>query len=115
MQKSKGQFSPFKKLGIFIVAAKRTAFGTYGGSLKALSPTKLQTAAAKAAIDSAGLKPDQIDTVNVGHVLMVSETDGIYLPRHVQLGVGIPIDRPALGVNRLCGSGFQSIVSGVQV
>lgn len=61
-----------------------------------------------------GLTPEQIDSVNIGHVLAVSSTDGIYLPRHVSLALKVPIDRPALGVNRLCGSGFQSIVNGAQ-
>lgn len=98
--------------GIFIVGAKRTAFGTYGGVFKNTSPTQLQTVAAKAAIASAGLRPDQIDSVNIGHVLVLSSTDGAFLPRHVLLHAGIPQDRPALGVNRLCGSGFQAIVNG---
>lgn len=43
-----------------------------------------------------------------------SQADGIYLPRHTSLNCGIPIDRPALGVNRLCGSGFQAMVNGAQ-
>jgi acetyl-CoA acyltransferase 2 len=98
--------------GIFIVAAKRTAFGTFGGSFKNITATQLQTIAAKAAIDSSGLTPEQIDTINIGNVLSCSQTDGIYLPRHVQLHCGIPKERPALGVNRLCGSGFQSVVNG---
>uniref|UniRef100_U5EL67 Putative 3-oxoacyl coa thiolase n=1 Tax=Corethrella appendiculata TaxID=1370023 RepID=U5EL67_9DIPT len=100
--------------GIFIVAAKRTAFGTFGGTFKNTTSTELQYVAAKAAIESAGLKPEQIDSVNIGNVLALSSTDGIYLPRHVSLKCGIPIDRPALGVNRLCGSGFQAVVNGAQ-
>lgn len=47
-------------------------------------------------------------------LLQSSQTDGIYLPRHTALSCGIPIERPALGVNRLCGSGFQAIVNGAQ-
>lgn len=43
-----------------------------------------------------------------------TQTDGIYLPRHVSLNVGVPIDRPALGINRLCGSGFQAVINGAQ-
>jgi acetyl-CoA acyltransferase 2 len=74
----------------------------------------LQTSAAKAALEHAGVKPEQIDTVNIGQVINSTTTDGIYMPRHVSLNCGIPIDRPALGVNRLCGSGFQSIVNGAQ-
>uniref|UniRef100_A0A1B0D4A0 Thiolase N-terminal domain-containing protein n=1 Tax=Phlebotomus papatasi TaxID=29031 RepID=A0A1B0D4A0_PHLPP len=93
--------------GVFIVAAKRTAFGTFGGAFKNTTSTQLQTVAAKAAIEASGLQPTQIDSVNIGNILAVSSTDGIYLPRHVLLNCGIPQDRPALGVNRLCGSGFQ--------
>ncbi|XP_039502673.1 3-ketoacyl-CoA thiolase, mitochondrial [Drosophila santomea] len=100
--------------GIYIVAAKRTAFGTFGGSLKGISQTQLQTTAAKAALDAAGLKGEQVDTVIVGNVIASSSTDGIYVPRHVGLNCGVPIEKPALGINRLCGSGFQSIVNGAQ-
>lgn len=57
--------------GIFIVSANRTAFGTFGGIFKNTSATTLQTAAAKAAIQNAGLQPNQIDTVNIGNVLAV--------------------------------------------
>lgn len=102
----------FSFTGIFIVAAKRTAFGTFGGSFKNTSATELQTVAAKAAISAAGLKPEQIDSVNIGHVLTLASTDGAFLPRHTLLKAGIPLDKPALGVNRLCGSGFQAIVNG---
>lgn len=100
--------------GIYIVAAKRTAFGTFGGALKNINQTKLQTIAAKAAMDSAGIRGEQVDTVIVGNVIAASSTDGIYVPRHVGLNCGIPYEKPALGVNRLCGSGFQSIVNGAQ-
>ncbi|XP_053676836.1 3-ketoacyl-CoA thiolase, mitochondrial [Anopheles nili] len=100
--------------GVFIVAAKRTAFGTFGGAFKNTNATQLQTAAAKAALDAAGVKPEQVDSVNIGQVLVLSSVDGAFLPRHVSLGCGIPIERPALGVNRLCGSGFQAVVNGAQ-
>ncbi|EDW12520.1 3-ketoacyl-CoA thiolase, mitochondrial [Drosophila mojavensis] len=100
--------------GIYIVAAKRTAFGTFGGALKNINQTQLQTTAAKAALEAAGLKGEQVDTVVVGNVIASSSTDGIYVPRHVGLNCGVPIEKPALGINRLCGSGFQSIVNGAQ-
>jgi acetyl-CoA acyltransferase 2 len=54
------------------VAAKRTAFGTFGGAFKNTTSTQLQTAACKAAISAAGLTPEQIDSVNIGNVLVVS-------------------------------------------
>lgn len=100
--------------GVFIVAAKRTAFGTFGGAFKNVSATQLQTAAAGAALKEAGLSPEKVDSVIFGHVMQATQTDGIYLPRHVLLSLGIPQERPALGVNRLCGSGFQSVVNGAQ-
>lgn len=61
----------FKKKGVFIVGAKRTAFGTFGGSLKNVTATQLQTHAAKATLEAAGVRPDQVDTVVIGHVLVV--------------------------------------------
>jgi len=102
------------KRGIYVVGAKRTAFGTFGGTLKGHSPTDLQVHAAQAAIASAGLKPDQINSVCIGNVLSPSAPDAPYLARHVALRCGLPVPTPALIVNRLCGSGFQSIVNGVQ-
>lgn len=97
---------------IFIVAAKRTAFGTFGGALKSFTVTQLATQAAKAAV-SVLPSPDIIDSVCVGNVSQTS-ADTPYLARHVGLGAGVPIEVPMLTVNRLCGSGFQSIITGAQ-
>ncbi|KAI5636496.1 acetyl-CoA acetyltransferase [Phthorimaea operculella] len=100
--------------GIFIVGAKRTPFGTFGGVFKNTTATELQTLAITAAMKESGVKPEQIDTVVVGQVMSASQPDGIYVPRHAALKAGIPQDRPALGINRLCGSGFQSVVNSAQ-
>lgn len=100
--------------GVFIVGAKRTPFGTYGGKFVKTSACDLQTVAAKAALAAANVKPDLIDTVNIGNVLSNSSADGAFLARHVLLKAGIPLDRPALQVNRLCGSGFQAVVNSCQ-
>lgn len=100
--------------GVFIVSAKRTAFGTFGGTFKNTPPSLMQTVAAQAAIKEAKISPDKIDTVVIGNIIPHAQTDGIYMPRHVSLNCGIPQEKPALGVNRLCGSGFQSIVNGAQ-
>ncbi|XP_012218432.1 3-ketoacyl-CoA thiolase, mitochondrial [Linepithema humile] len=100
--------------GVFIVAAKRTPFGTMGGVFVNKSATDLSIVASTAAIQAAGLKPEKIDSVVFGHVLTSSSSDGAFLPRHVLLKSGIPLQKPAFGVNRLCGSGFQAIVSGAQ-
>ncbi|XP_039278102.1 3-ketoacyl-CoA thiolase, mitochondrial [Nilaparvata lugens] len=100
--------------GVFIVAAKRTPFGTYGGKFVKTSAAELQLVAAKAALEAANCKPEMVDSVVVGNVLSNTSVDGIFLPRHVSLRANIPIERPALGVNRLCGSGFQAVVNGAQ-
>lgn len=100
--------------GVFIVGTKRTAFGTYGGKLAKSSLTELQTVAAKAALAAANVSPEAVDSVVIGNVLTLSSADGAFMPRHVLLNCGIPLERPAYLVNRLCGSGFQSIVNGIQ-
>uniref|UniRef100_A0A0K0EH02 3-ketoacyl-CoA thiolase, mitochondrial n=1 Tax=Strongyloides stercoralis TaxID=6248 RepID=A0A0K0EH02_STRER len=97
--------------GLFIVGAKRTAFGTFGGSLKNFTATDLQVIANKAAIQNAAIKPEEIDHVIIGNVCQTSK-DAIYLARHSALKVGIPVPVPAVTVNRLCGSGFQSVIDG---
>ncbi len=101
------------KESLVFVGAKRTPFGANGGSLKDVSPTKLGVHSARAALAQAGVRPDQIDHVIYGNVLH-SASDSIYSPRHIGLYAGVPIEVPALGVNRLCGSGFQAIVEAYQ-
>jgi acetyl-CoA acyltransferase 2 len=98
---------------VVFLSGKRTGFGTFGGSLKDLSATDLGVVAAQAAVDAAGLKADEIEHTFFGNALQTS-SDAIYLARHVALRAGIPVDRPALTVNRLCGSGFEAIVQGAK-
>ncbi|XP_047470741.1 3-ketoacyl-CoA thiolase, mitochondrial-like [Penaeus chinensis] len=98
--------------GIFIVGAKRTPFGAFGGKLAKLTPTDLQEIAAKSALAAANVKPELVDSVVVGNVIGCAHTDTIYISRHVGLRCGVPLESPALTVNRLCGSGFQSVVNG---
>ena len=98
---------------VFIVAAKRTAFGTFGGTLKTKTATDLGAVASKAAIDQIGGNASIIDAVFFGNVAH-TDTSGPYIARHVALKAGVSIPTPALTVNRLCGSGFQSVVSGAQ-
>lgn len=102
------------KEGIFVVAAKRTPFGAFGGSLKAFSPTDLQALASAAALKAGNINPEIVDSVHIGNVLASSGPDTPYISRHVSLKVGLRKEIPALTVNRLCGSGFQSIINGVQ-
>ena len=96
---------------IVFLSGRRTPFGTYGGTLKDLSATDLAVHAARAALSDSGLPPEAIGHVIVGNVLQTS-ADAIYLARHVGLRVGVPIETPALIVNRLCGSGFEAVVQG---
>ncbi len=98
---------------IYIVGAKRTAFGAFGGALKDLSATDLAVEAAKGALAQAELKADAIDQVVFGNVQQTSP-DAIYHARHVGLKVGAPVTVPALTLNRLCGSGFQAVISGAE-
>ncbi len=98
---------------IVVLGAKRTAFGTMLGALKNISATELAVHAAKAAIAQSGVAVDAFGHVVIGNVVQTS-ADAIYCARHVGLKAGLPITTPALTVNRLCGSGFQAIVSGAE-
>ncbi len=99
---------------VFILGGKRTPMGEYVGVLKDVSAIDLGAVAARGALESTGVKPDEIDHTVIGNALQTSG-DAIYGARHVALKAGVPFDRPALTVNRLCGSGIQSIVSGAQM
>lgn len=94
---------------LYFISGKRTPFGSYGGVLRDVNPSDLGTSASQAALMQAGVNPAQIDHVIFGNVLH-SASDSIYTPRHIGLKVGIPQEIPSLGVNRLCGSGFQVVV-----
>jgi acetyl-CoA acetyltransferase family protein len=98
---------------VVFLSGKRTGFGAFGGTLKDLTATDLGAFAAAAAVEAAGIPLDEIDHVFLGNALQTS-ADALYLARHVALRVGVPEDRPALTVNRLCGSGFEAIVQGAK-
>jgi acetyl-CoA acyltransferase 2 len=95
--------------GVFIVAAKRTPFGAFGGALKTLSATELGVVSSKAAVSQAGIDPALIDATYFGNVVQ-SSSDAAYLARHIALKTGAPISSPALTLNRLCGSGFETVI-----
>ena len=99
---------------VFILGGKRTPMGQYVGALKDISAIDLGAVASRAALDSTGVRAEEIDHTIIGNALQTSG-DAIYGARHVALKAGVPFDRPALTVNRLCGSGIQSIVSGAQM
>jgi acetyl-CoA acetyltransferase family protein len=99
---------------VFIIGGARTPMTDYIGALKDVSALELGAIAAKGAFDKTGVKPEWIDHAVVGNVLQTS-SDAIYGARHVALKAGVPIEVPALTVNRLCGSGIQAAVSGAQM
>jgi acetyl-CoA acetyltransferase family protein len=99
---------------IAIVSGARTPFGRYCGKIKDYTAQELGAVAAKAAIERAGIDAKQFDHVVFGNAQQTSG-DALYGARHVGLRAGLPIETPALTVNRLCGSGMQAIVSAAQM
>src|SRR5206468_9420024 len=91
----------------------RAGNGKPGGALKDVSAIDLAVVAAKAALERSKVPPDLLDHVVMGNALQTSG-DAIYGARHVGLKAGVPKEVPALTVNRLCGSGIQSIISGAE-
>src|ERR1700674_2191964 len=98
---------------VVIASAARTAIGSFGRSLRDVPPAELGATAARAAIDRAGLEPEQVEQVVFGNVIHTAAED-MYMARVVGIKAGIPKEAPAFTVNRLCGSGVQAIVSAAQ-
>ena len=99
---------------IAIVSGARTPFGRYGGRLKDFTAQELGAIAAKEAIERAAVDAKEFDHVIFGNAQQTSG-DAIYGARHVALRAGLPMETPALTVNRLCGSGMQAIVNAAQL
>jgi acetyl-CoA acyltransferase 2 len=99
--------------GVVFLSGVRTGFGAFGGALKDLSATDLGVVAAKEALARSGVENDRIDHVIFGSVLQTS-ADAPYLARHIGLRAGLPIETPAVTVNRLCGSGFEAVIQAAQ-
>src|ERR687897_764615 len=99
---------------VFILGGARTPMAEYTGKLKDFSALELGAIAARAAMERTGVNPADVDHVIYGNVLQTS-SDAVYGGRHVGLKAGLPIEVPALTVNRLCGSGIQAAVSGAQM
>jgi len=99
---------------IAIVSGARTPFGRYCGKLKDYTAMELGAVAAKGAIERAGIDPKEFDHAVFGNAQQTSG-DALYGARHVALRAGLPIETPALTVNRLCGSGMQAIVNAAQM
>ncbi|MEE1865768.1 MULTISPECIES: acetyl-CoA C-acyltransferase family protein [Pseudomonas] len=98
---------------IYVVSAVRSAIGSFGGSLKDLPLADLASSVTRAAIERAGVAPEQIGHVVMGTVIPTEARDA-YLARVAAMNAGIPKETPAFNVNRLCGSGLQAIVSAAQ-
>ena len=99
---------------VLIVGGARTPMTDYVGALKDVSALELGAIASRGAFEKYGIKPEWIDHAVFGNVLQTS-ADAIYGARHIALKAGVPVDVPALTVNRLCGSGIQAAVSGAQM
>ena len=104
---------PTPPAAVVFLSGVRTGFGSFGGVLKDLSATDLGAIASKGALTRSGVEPSAVDHVVFGNVLQTS-ADAIYLARHVGLRSGLPIETPAVTVNRLCGSGFEAVAQAAQ-
>jgi acetyl-CoA C-acetyltransferase len=98
---------------IYIVGAARTAIADFGGALKDVPPADLGVIVARAALERAGLEPGDVQNVVMGQVMPTEPRDA-YLARMVGVTAGVPIETPALTLNRLCGSGVEAIVTGAK-
>ncbi len=98
---------------VYVVSAVRTAIGGFGGSLKDIPPTELATRVTAEAVRRASVAPAEIGHVVFGQVVQTEPRD-MYVSRVAAVDAGIPVETPALTVNRLCGSGLQAVVSAAQ-
>ncbi|TXL64921.1 thiolase family protein [Cerasibacillus terrae] len=98
---------------VYLIDGARTAFTSFGGSFKQITADELGVVTAKEALKRAKVSPEHVDHVIYGNVIHTSKS-AAYLARHIALHAGVPQEVGALIVNRLCGSGTQSIVSGAQ-
>ena len=100
-------------MNVYIVSAARTAIGTYGGTLKDVHSSQLGIAAAKGAIERAGIDVKEIDETLFGQVLQGGV--GQNVARQVALGVGLPIETPAMTINKVCGSSMRALSLAAQI
>lgn len=98
---------------VFIVGAARTAIGSFGGSLKGVSPADLGAFITQAVVTRSGIDPESVQSNVVGHVLRTEVKDA-YMARRVALDGGLPVHTQSLTVNRLCGSGLEAITFAAQ-
>ena len=98
---------------VVIVGAKRTAIGSYGGTLKNVPAKELGAVAIKGAIEQAGIKPEDVEEVIMGDVLQGGL--GQNVARQMSLGAGLPIETPAMTINKVCGSGLRAVELAAQI
>ena len=98
---------------VVVVNGARTAIGTFGGSLKDISPSDLAARVVKEAVARSGVDPKQVGHLVLGHVIHTEPKD-MYISRLAAINGGLPHESAAMTVNRLCGSGLQAIVSAAQ-
>src|SRR5512138_204442 len=98
---------------VVVLSGVRTAIGNYGGGLKDQPPSELAAAVVRGAVGRAGVEPKEIGHVVFGNVIHTDSHDH-YLARVAGVKGGLPVETPALTLNRLCGSGLQAIVSAAQ-
>jgi acetyl-CoA acyltransferase 2 len=98
---------------VYLIEGARTPFGSFGGSLKTVTDIDLGVVASKEALKRSNVPATDINHVFFGNVIHTTKAAS-YLSRHIALKAGIPIEVPALTLNRLCGSGLQAVVSAVQ-
>jgi len=99
---------------VYLVSGKRTPFGRFGGSLKEISPVDLAVHATKSVLKEAGIEGGQVDQYILGNVVPTT-TDTMYGGRHLALKSGANLETPGHCLNRLCGSGAQSILDATQL
>lgn len=99
---------------VVVLSGVRTAIGTYGGMLKDFAPTDLGAIVVREAVARAGVEPREIEHVVFGNIIHTDPHD-MYVSRVSAVKGGIPVETPALTLNRLCGSGLQAIISAAQM
>jgi len=115
---AKGRFEKGRGYGtrfedIVILGGARTPFGAFMGTLSGINPTDLGIVASRAALEKTGVDPAEINQVVYANITQCG-TDAYYVPRHIALYCGVPADVPAMMVQRLCGSGFQSVATAAE-
>src|SRR5215475_3083715 len=98
---------------VVILSGVRTAIGGYGGSLKDSPPSELAALCVREAVNRAGVEPKEVGHVVFGNIIHTDSHDH-YLARVAGIKGGLPVETPALTLNRLCGSGLQAIITAAQ-